>query len=454
MNRLLPSKSLTLLLAVALLAAALPLLAGCGRIGGAVQAMATATAAAEATAAAGETEPDAEATATPVPRRGTTVLAEGALAAANPSLPLSFSVNGRLLDLLVESGDRVEAGALIATLDDEALQDAQVDAQLAVRQAQNSLDQAQLSLDKLLNWEPDEAAVAQAEANLAAAEASLQNAQSQDSVAGYSVTSAKVQLEQAEKALADAHEAYDTAFDPGREWELYIDDPSCLTGQQFPNCSGPPYSDVIDAERNAAERAVPAAEDQLRVAQANYNLALAGVNSNSAVSAEASIASAQQAVAQAKQGPKDEDIDAARLQVEQAAIALEQAQINAAKADEALADTRLTAPWAGTILSVDTAPGAFIGAGTPVVTLLDTNRLQFLTSNLSERDLAQIEPDQAAVVTLKAFPNDPLDGRVLRVAPRSEGTIGDAATFTVIIALDESDLHLLPGMTGRVEITG
>ena len=39
------------------------------------------------------------------------------------------------------------------------------------------------------------------------------------------------------------------------------------------------------------------------------------------------------------------------------------------------------------------------------------------------------------------------------VVPLAEGTIGDAATFTVIIeALRIQELELLPGMTGRVEI--
>ena len=398
-------------------------------------------------------EDSSEATPTTVPRTGTTILAEGALVAAKPQQPVSFAVNGRILDLNVRAGDKVQAGDLIATLDDEALQEALTDAALSYRQTENSLAQAQLALDKLLNWEPNETAVAQAEANLAAAQASLENAQSQDAASGYSVTSARVQLEQAQQALADAQEAYETAFDPGRDWEQYIDDPSCRTGEQYPMCTGAPYSDVIKAERDAAERAIPAAEDRLEVARASYNLAVAGQNSNSAVSAEASIASAQQALEVAKTGPKAEDIEAARLQVEAAELALQQAGITQEKAEKALDDTRLLAPSDGTVLSVDSAPGSLVGSGTPVVTLLDTSALQFQTSNLSERDLAQIHPGLEAVITLKAYPSDTVNGRVLRVAPLAEGTIGDAATFAVLIELDESELELLPGMTGRVEIT-
>jgi HlyD family secretion protein len=430
--------------------AALLLLAGCGRIAGGGPPAAE-TRVSEAGAEA-ESEDVIEATATPLPATGTTILAEGVLVAAKPQQPIGFAINGRLLELFVQPGDRVQAGDLIATLDDEALQDTLTDAALSYRQAENSLAQAQLSLDKLLNWEPDESAVAQAEANLAAAEANLENAQSQDAASGYSVTSARVQLEQAQQALADAQEAYETAFDPGRDWEQFIDDPSCRTGEQYPNCTGAPYSDVIEAEREAAENAVPRAEDQLRIAEANYNLAIAGLNSNSALGVEANIAGARQALEQARTGPKAEDIDTARLQVESAQLALEQAQINQEKAEKAIEDTRLIAPSGGTVLSVDSAPGSLVGSGTPVVTLLDTTALQFETNNLSERDLAQIDPGQEALITLKAYPNQSVDGRVLRVAPVAEGTVGDAATFTVIIDLGETELPLLPGMTGRVEI--
>lgn len=399
-----------------------------------------------------EEETAGEATPTPLPRSGTTILAEGALVAAKLQQPVSFAINGRLRELFVAEGDSVQAGDLIATLDDEPLQEALTDAALAYRQAENNLAQAELALENLQNWEPDGALVAQAEANLAAAEASLENAQSQDAVSGYNVTSARVQLEQAQQALVDAQEAYDTAFDPGRDWEQFIDDPSCRTGEQFPNCTGPPYSDVIENEREWAERAIPQAEDQLRIAQANYNLAAAGVNSNSAVSAEASIAGARQALEQALSGPSEEDIAAARLQVEAADLALAQAQINQEKAEKALEDTRLLAPTGGTVLAVDSAPGSLVGSGTPVITLLDLANLHFETNNLSERDLAQITPGQEVALTLKAYPNETVNGRVLRIAPVAEGTIGDAATFTVIIDLEETALALLPGMTGRVEI--
>jgi multidrug resistance efflux pump len=95
-----------------------------------------------------------------------------------------------------------------------------------------------------------------------------------------------------------------------------------------------------------------------------------------------------------------------------------------------------------------------VGAGTPIVTLLDAGELEFHTTNLSERDLAQISPGQTAVATLKAYPIEPIEATVVRIGLQAGAPVGDAATFPVVLVLSETDLLLRPGMTGRVEIRG
>ncbi|GIK58777.1 MAG: HlyD family efflux transporter periplasmic adaptor subunit [Chloroflexi bacterium] len=387
-----------------------------------------------ATATAVPTDNNAP-TATPIPP-GVTVLADGVVQAARPLLPLAFETGGKLLAVNARPGDAVQAGQVIATLDDAALRETIANVTLQAAQAENGVAQAQAELDRLLAWQPDELVIAAAEANLTAAQTALENAQTSDAAAGNSLTSANVSITQAQRTLADAQKAYDTAFDPGREWEL----------------NDPWRADFLKAERDGATRAVTMAQEQLRVAQANYALAAAGLNNDTAVPAQANLMNAQQALAQAQQGPKPEEITAARLRLQQAQIGLEQSQLALQQAENALAKAQLVAPWSGMVLTVDAAPGALVGSGSPIVTLLDTTQLEFHTTNLSERDLAQIEPGDTVVVTLKTYPNDPLTGTVLRIGLQAAGTVGDAATFPVIIALDMTDLDIRPGMTGRAEI--
>jgi multidrug resistance efflux pump len=351
---------------------------------------------------------------------------------------LSFATSGRIVTLSVQPGDVVQTGDVMATLDDSAWQEAVANARLQVAQAENSLAQTQLELDNLLAWQPDELAIAQAEAGLTAAQTQLANAEVQDAAAGNSVTQARVSVEQAERGLAEAQEAYDTAFDPGREWEL---------NSRF-------HADSLKAEREGATRSLQFAQEQLEVARANLALAAAGVNNDTAISAQSAVANAQLALEQAQQGPKPEEITAAELRVQQAEISLEQSQLSLVQTENELAHLSLIAPASGTVLSVEVAVGSTVGAGSPVVTLLNTAELEFHTTNLSERDLAQVAPGQAAIITLKSYSNDLIEGTVLRIGLQAEGTVGDSAVFPVMIGLEATELAVRPGMTGRVEIVG
>jgi multidrug efflux pump subunit AcrA (membrane-fusion protein) len=375
---------------------------------------------------------------TSTPGAGVVVLAEGQLVAVNPVLPLAFEVSGRLLEVSVQPGAAVAAGDIIARLDDASLRESVGSAELQVAIATNSLAQSQAALDELLGWEIDELALSQAEANLVAAQASYDNAISHDAAAGNSVTSARIGVEQAQRSLADAQEAYDKAHDQARDWEL----------------NDPFRSEMLRAERDATARNLEFAQENLEVAQAQLNLAYAGINNDSALQAQAGVLSAEQALEQARTGPTEGEITRAELQVEQAELSLQQSQLSLQQAEATLARALLVAPWEGRVLAVDTAPGAIVGAGTPIVTLLDTTNLQFHTTNLSERDLGAIEPGLPVVITLKAYPLEPLSGEVVAVGPQAVGALGDAALFTVMVQLEPSALELRPGMTGRAEIAG
>lgn len=379
-------------------------------------------------------------TVTPEPTRpvqnNVTILADGEVKSAHEPVALAFETGGKLVTVAVSVGDAVQAGDVVATLDDTTMQEAIANAELQVAQSENGLAQSQLSLDNLLNWEPDPLAVAQAEANIAAAEAGLANAESQDAAAVNGITQARVSYDQAVRNVEDAQRAYDTAHDPARDWEL----------------NDPFRSDALKAEREGTANGLQFAQEQLQVAGASLNLAVAGVNNDTAVSAQSSVVSARAALDQALLGPKSSEIEAVALQVRQAEIGLEQSELALMQAQERLSQTGLVALTGGVVMSVDVTVGAFVGAGSPIVTVWDTSVLEFHTTNLSERDLAQVAAGQPVAITLKSFSTEPLVGMVVRIGLQASGVVGDSAVFPVIIGLDTGGLDVRPGMTGRAEI--
>ena len=206
-------------------------------------------------------------------------------------------------------------------------------------------------------------------------------------------------------------------------------------------------------------------------AQAEYNRALKGASDDQISTARARVALAQAELAALFKEPDHDAVTAAEAQVEQAQAALDaleagassgeldRAEINVAlarlaleSAQQGLEGVELLAPTSGTVVQVHAVPGALVGGGSPIVTVLDTTELEFHTANLSERDLGQIYPGQSAVVTLKAYPDQPVEATVVRVGLQAGAAVGDAVTFPVILALAVTDLELRLGMTGRVEI--
>jgi RND family efflux transporter MFP subunit len=130
-------------------------------------------------------------------------------------------------------------------------------------------------------------------------------------------------------------------------------------------------------------------------------------------------------------------------QVVQAQAALESAQA-------ALAQATLTAPFDGTIVSINVVPGELIQTGQVVAVIGDLTHLQIETTDLSERAIAAVHIGQTASIRLKAFSQD-LTGRVKSIAPLGVESKGDIV-FKVTIELDKQPDGLMWGMTGDVDI--
>jgi HlyD family secretion protein len=405
---------------------------------------------------------------------------------------LSFPGSGGVLtEILVQVGQEVQEGDVLARLDDTDAQEALANAELQlaqalmqtdasatqtgisfddinIEQARLALEDAQSTLDDLLDWQPDADEIAQAEASLEAAQASLNAARGQESSTYSNIQVKQIDLEQAQRALAEAEAAVTTAYDPGREWELYIDDPSCRTGEQHPNCTGPPYSDNIKNERESADNALQRAIDNLAIAEANYSAAVSGSNNSSSTSAEGNVLNAELALNAVQTGPTDEEISTAEKAVRQAELALQQALLNQEKnmisleqaridvsaAEKTVSDTSLTAPIDGTIMAVNGAVGE--SASSIIIAMADLEQ-PLIEIFLDETDLDKVGLDFEVEVLFDALPDETFMGHIIQVDPQLTDQQGVSA-IRALVLLDENSFakpQTLPiGLNATVEVIG
>lgn len=223
--------------------------------------------------------------------------------------------------------------------------------------------------------------------------------------------------------------------------------------------------DLVDAAKSAYDeltsgtsaRRLDAAWDEVKKAQAQ----LASIAGTSGVSAEILLAQVDAATSQhhvaaanlsaLKDGARDEEIDAARAQVEIAQSQLDSLDIQLKK-------LTITAPWDGVVLTRSAEVG---GMALPGATLIEVGRLYQLELivYLPEEKFGLIVPGQNVQVRLDAYPERVFDGAVLRMADEAEFTPTNVQTkedrtrlvYVVVISLDNSDLALKPGMIADAE---
>ncbi|MGE5249871.1 MAG: efflux RND transporter periplasmic adaptor subunit [Bacteroidota bacterium] len=158
--------------------------------------------------------------------------------------------------------------------------------------------------------------------------------------------------------------------------------------------------------------------------------------------AQADVAAAETQVRYLRRvGPGDEQLKAALADVDRANASLAQMQAM-------LAQATLTSPIAGTVVSIDTAPGETAVPGQVVIRIGDLTDMRIETTDLSERDVAAIQIGQPASVFIEALGAE-FAGKVVDIARTSEEVGGDVV-YRVTIALDEQPEGLRWGMSADV----
>ena len=257
------------------------------------------------------------------------------------------------------------------------------------------------------------AKVAQADASLENARADLKNAQANVGNVAASIENARAEVANQRANIERVQvEGADAKRDLERHRQLFARQ---LTSRSELDAAQSAY-DTAGAQRNAARAQLDAAEAKLRSAQAQLRSA-------------------------------DAQVDKARAQVSQAQAALEQARVD-------LDRTIIRSPINGTVISRNVDIGQTVAASLQAPTLFtiaqDLTKMQ-VDTNVSEADIGNVAIGQKATFTVDAFPNQSFQGTVreIRQAPI---VVQSVVNYNTVIAVDNPELKLRPGMTATVSI--
>ncbi|HXH10630.1 MAG TPA: efflux RND transporter periplasmic adaptor subunit [Alphaproteobacteria bacterium] len=331
---------------------------------------------------------------------------------------VSFKIPGQVAARLVDEGELVRAGQLVARLDSTDLVH-----EVALRRAE--LQAAQAALAEL------EAGSRQEEIAQAAAVVRQVRARLDELLAGsrlQDVAAARAVV-QREKAELDHRRA-----DYERAASLHKRD--LIAAQEY------------DAARAAYEVALR----RFREAEERLKLVVEGPRREEIEQARAALAEAQQRYALVEQGPRQETIDQARARLEQAKAAL-------ALAETRLGYATLVSPLSGVVLSQNIEAGEYVAAGTPVVTVGDLTRV-WLRAYINETDLGRVKVGQRVRVTTDSYPGKVYEGRVSFLASEAEFTPKNVQTaqervklvYRIKVDIPNPHMELKPGMPADADI--
>ncbi|GGY04969.1 efflux RND transporter periplasmic adaptor subunit [Massilia dura] len=154
-------------------------------------------------------------------------------------------------------------------------------------------------------------------------------------------------------------------------------------------------------------------------------------------------------------------VELAQVELRASREALGQADALLSQARERLAKTEVRAPIDGTVTELpikvgETAVASTTGiAGSSLMTIADMAAI-VAEVNVDEADIAQVAVGQGAKVFPAAYPEQPIGGRVERIAmaprPAQPGAAAEGRSYVVRLRLDDTRPALRSGMTSRVEI--
>lgn len=128
-----------------------------------------------------------------------------------------------------------------------------------------------------------------------------------------------------------------------------------------------------------------------------------------------------------------------------------QGRTSVALAQQALAKTTVTAPFAGTLVDWTVAEGDLLAPGTPLGTFEDLKDLR-LRLPVDELDLPRMRAGGPVAITFDAYPEAPFAGAIAEISRSSVAGTGNVQVFPVKIRFANPDGRIKPGMSADAEV--
>jgi HlyD family secretion protein len=244
----------------------------------------------------------------------------------------------------------------------------------------------------------------------------------------------------------------------------------------------------LAAAQATLEKAVNGARSQeIAKAQANYDIMKKNYERVKALYEEGAVSKAQldeietkmnvalQDLNLAKEGARQEDIDAARAQVQAVSGTAAAAQSNIAAAREkyqqALAgvqevdtyieDATIKSPLSGLVTMLNVSKGELVSSGMSIATITNLQNI-WVEIQVKETELSKFKEGQEVNVRVPAYKDQTFKGKVVRINKKPDFAVKKASNengefdlvcYGIKIKLDNSKQLLRPGMTAFVQLT-
>ncbi len=370
-----------------------------------------------------------DATEVPLAVLDSALVVEGRLV-PKETVQIAFNSSGEVAEVLVEEGDVVQRGQVLARLGNrESLESTLANARLELAAANQELLTAEQALKQLEKDLPT--AQTTALQTLTAARDQLRDAERNlraltTPAEQFDIDEAKANLALAKKALEKAQEDYEP-------WENKPEDN--LTRAAFLS------------KLAAAQKAYDAAARLVNNLTGTYTNDFDQAQAEAEVQiAQARVEIAQQEYDQLLLGPDPDEVALLQGRIETAKQRIEAANAAIKAAEVAISNLELKATIDGTVVEFNLIPGQRISPGALVARIADFSEWYVETDNLTELDVVDVEVGETAIVTADALPEVEMRATVERISDISEEKRGDI-TYTVRLRVDNVDPRLRWGMT-------